>query len=281
MSFNRFRQVSNLIENNEAISSDLYLDHAAHCPKCEYLKSDFFFRKGEWRGGIEPPLYMRRNLSGMNLIVGHSDRSIHFPQRTLARFRGIRKLWGVNTEPQSNFAFSLPLGLTNNSDETSLHRLFGDTSHFLVADSTPFRTDFDGSIYANFNVETNRSVRVPLLQLLSNRRATIEKPELSAGGRIQYLRNLRSHSLVACPEGNGVDTHRLWETLYMGGTPVVISNKVIDTLVKDLPVLVLKNWSQINDVELVDTLWNELNTRNYSFEHLWSSYWIDKICQAN
>jgi hypothetical protein len=67
----------------------------------------------------------------------------------------------------------------------------------------------------------------------------------------------------------------------MGGTPVVISNKVIDTLVKDLPVLVLENWSQINDVELVDKLWSELNSRNYRFEYLWSSYWIDKICQAN
>jgi hypothetical protein len=281
VAFNRFQQVSNLVERNEIISSDRYLDHALDCLYCEYLKSDFFFRRGEWRGSIQSPLFMRQNLNGMNLIAGHSDKSIRLPHQTIARLLGIRNLWGINTVPRKNFAFSLPLGLTNNSHETPLHNLFGDASHLMIADSTPFKIQFDGSIYANFNVDTNRSVRAPLLERLKALGATVKKPELSVDGRVQYLRNLRSHSLVPCPEGNGVDTHRLWETLYMGGTPVVISNKLIDTLVKELPVIVLKDWSQISDLKLIDRLWGELNSTSYNFEQLKVSYWINKICQNN
>lgn len=267
-----------LIERNELISSDKFLSHALTCPDCVYLKSDFFFRKGEWRGEVQLPLFKRRDFKGKNLIVGHSDISIGRSQRTLAHCLGAKTLWGINTEPRKVFASSLPLGVTNDSCETKLHKLFGDTSHLSAADSTPFRLDFDGSIYANFNVETNRAVRGPLLEQLRLQGANVEMPELSPQGRIQYLRNLRSHSLVPCPEGNGVDTHRLWETLYMGGTPVVISNKIVNSLIKDLPVIVLKNWEQLKDYRLMQELWMNLNSRSYSFVELSVTHWIKQIC---
>jgi hypothetical protein len=270
--------VLSLIERNELISSDKFLFHTFTCSDCVYLKSDFFFRKGEWRGEIQLPLYMRRDFKGKNLIVGHSDISVGWSQRTLARYLGAKTLWGVNTEPRKTLASSLPLGVTNDSSETKLHKLFGDASHLAAADSTPFRHDFDGSIYANFNVETNRAVRGPLLEQLRLQGANVEMPELSPRGRIQYLRNLRSHSLVPCPEGNGVDTHRLWETLYMGGTPVVISNKIVNSLINDLPVIVLENWEQLKDYRLMQELWMNLNSRSYSFAELSVTHWIKQIC---
>jgi hypothetical protein len=270
--------VLSLIERNELISSDKFLSHTLICPDCVYLKSDFFFRKGEWRGEVQLPLYMRRDFKGKNLIVGHSDISIGRSQRTLARCLGAKTLWGVNTEHRKAFASSLPLGVTNDSGETKLHKLFGDTSHLAAADSTPFRLNFDGSIYANFNVETNRAVRGPLLEQLRLQGANVEMPELSPQGRIQYLRNLRSHSLVPCPEGNGVDTHRLWETLYMGGTPVVISNKIVNSLINGLPVIVLENWKQLKDYRLMQELWMGLNSRSYSFVELGVTHWIKQIC---
>jgi hypothetical protein len=67
----------------------------------------------------------------------------------------------------------------------------------------------------------------------------------------------------------------------MGGTPVVVSNKLIDTLVRELPVIVLKDWSQINDFRLINRLWGEINSRSYGFEQLKVSYWLNKICPNN
>ena len=36
-----------------------------------------------------------------------------------------------------------------------------------------------------------------------------------------YLKYLADHRFVLCPRGNGVDSHRLWETLYLGRQPIL------------------------------------------------------------
>ena len=36
-----------------------------------------------------------------------------------------------------------------------------------------------------------------------------------------YKQKLESHKFVLCPPGNGIDTHRMWETLYLDSIPVV------------------------------------------------------------
>jgi hypothetical protein len=40
-----------------------------------------------------------------------------------------------------------------------------------------------------------------------------------------YIDNIYNHKFVICPEGNGIDTHRFWESLYLGVIPVIINNK--------------------------------------------------------
>jgi hypothetical protein len=43
---------------------------------------------------------------------------------------------------------------------------------------------------------------------------------------------------VACPRGNGLDTHRVWEALYLGAVPV-LERSPLDPLYSDLPVLLV------------------------------------------
>ena len=37
----------------------------------------------------------------------------------------------------------------------------------------------------------------------------------------KYASLAAKHRFVACPEGNGIDTHRFWETLYRGSIPII------------------------------------------------------------
>ena len=53
-----------------------------------------------------------------------------------------------------------------------------------------------------------------------------------------FLNIMLDHLFIACPEGNGIDTHRFWETLYMGRYPVVLHNRVTDAFI-DLPILIM------------------------------------------
>ena len=74
----------------------------------------------------------------------------------------------------------------------------------------------------NFTSKTNLKKRENLLKIV-NQMKNIEfgQMDFTNHGRIRYLQNLRENSFVLCPEGNGIDTHRLWETLYRGAIPLV------------------------------------------------------------
>ncbi len=41
----------------------------------------------------------------------------------------------------------------------------------------------------------------------------------------EYLYNLSEYRFCLCVRGNGVDTHRFWESLYLGVIPVIINNQ--------------------------------------------------------
>jgi hypothetical protein len=158
----------------------------------------------------------------------------------------------------------------------------GNESHFLEANSAQFSNEyFTPSLYLNFTAGNNSRVRNKLLSfagaLSSMYEVIIENPDFTDKGRIKYLENLRSKSLVLCPEGNGVDTHRFWETLYMGGVPVVTKNKMMQNFYDNLPVLQLNSWNDLADVSLVESLWWALTEREYNLEILSKDYWIQRF----
>ena len=65
-----------------------------------------------------------------------------------------------------------------------------------------------------------------------------------------YRRILSKYMFVICPEGNGVDTHRLWEAFYLKTVPIIRKNKISSFLLKaNLPILVLDNWSDLSKLD--------------------------------
>jgi hypothetical protein len=60
-----------------------------------------------------------------------------------------------------------------------------------------------------------------------------------------FIIKVASHKFVVAPRGNGWDTHRLWEALYLGCVPIVESS-VLDPLYKQLPVLIVNTWKGLD-----------------------------------
>ena len=90
----------------------------------------------------------------------------------------------------------------------------------------------------------------------------------------KFLNIMLDHLFIACPEGNGIDTHRFWETLYMGRYPVVLNNRVNDAF-SDLPVLILNKWEDFEKEYLI--FLERIKNRNFSYKKLTQEYWIDRI----
>ena len=87
---------------------------------------------------------------------------------------------------------------------------------------------------------------------------------------------MRAYSYVAVVRGNGVDTHRLWESLYRGCTPILkldAWSKSLSDL--NLPIKYVDNW----DAEEVSRIANEAAIRfnPKTLQSLWWPYWKKRI----
>jgi len=89
--------------------------------------------------------------------------------------------------------------------------------------------------------------------------------------RIRSWTNMVTYKYVVSPHGNGLDCHRTWEALALGCIPIVKSSP-LDPMFSDLPVLIVKEWSDITQ-ELLDTF----VPASTNTQKLQSSYWLDQF----
>ena len=84
---------------------------------------------------------------------------------------------------------------------------------------------------------------------------------------------------VVSPPGNGYDCHRTWEVLAVGRIPIVLSSS-IDKLYKDLPVVIVKDWNEINKEfleEQYELYLQNMKNNKYNMEKLHLNYWSNKF----
>ena len=128
----------------------------------------------------------------------------------------------------------------------------------------------------NINISTYPSERQVVWDLFKDREwITIGQIETTINGRTNFLREIKAHSFVLCPRGNGIDTHRLWETLYMGSIPIVRRDIAYEEF-DDLPICFINNWSDIT-VDFLESEKNRIKNTIWNLEKLKISYWINMI----
>ncbi len=91
----------------------------------------------------------------------------------------------------------------------------------------------------------------------------------------QYKEDLDNHSFILCPRGNGIDTHRLWESLYHGIIPIVEKSIQSETL-EGLPAVVVDSFKQV-DKEFLEEILLEFSNTKFNIEKLNVSWWIKLI----
>lgn len=135
-------------------------------------------------------------------------------------------------------------------------------------------------IYANFNIMTNLDYRSYIKNIcINNNHIVWEEPHYELH---TYYQKLSEYQMVLCPIGNGVDTHRLWEVLYCGRTPITIKggNYKIYELYYQLPIILLDNINQLYDYNFLLEQYKTLINKKYNNLLLCSNYWEEKIRNA-
>ncbi len=272
-----------ILHEDDVISFDRLAAGLVGTPNVLYTKTDFLLRGGVWRGEVCDSAIRRLRRGDASVVVyGLSDLSITRPQVWALRALGAKAIWGVNVVSKRAGLRALPLGLCDPNNDGPTHRLLGDVSLLTdVLETHERSTRFSGRIYFNFTVG-NHFVRDQVLSVAKQLpRSIVEQPQFSRLGRHHYLRQLRQADLVACPRGNGWDTHRLWETLYVGGTPVVLDDDAAKNLLHSLPVVRIQAWDDLSNEGLMEELWNRVYQRSDSDLDVRRSTYLRRImCDA-
>ena len=93
------------------------------------------------------------------------------------------------------------------------------------------------NIYFLFSVKTHKSRR-NCLDILSKKLEWNTKLP-----KEEYFKELKRHKYAICPRGNGLDTHRLWECLYLDVIPIML--KKDSTNISGLPIIYLDKWEDL------------------------------------
>jgi hypothetical protein len=167
------------------------------------------------------------------LMTHNSDHIVDEKFIALLESDKLVHMFSQNATIQHSKLTCLPIGLANSMWP------HGDTSSLSFLSNNNDTIERLDDILANFRVGTyakHRSGVESALQSVARFKADLSYRDC--------LRATQLYRYNACPRGNGPDTHRLWETLYLGNIPVV-DDTVNARHFSDLPIVYVRDWSAV------------------------------------
>ena len=197
----------------------------------------------------------------LKLITSQSDRTIS-KKLFYKRPKSISTWYATNVDYEDNSLISIPLGIAPYRNTKSI--IFEDF------DSINIKNKKNNLIYSNFNLNTNYFHRVKAYrESLKNERCF----QTSFLTYENYLSRLSEYSFSLAPWGNGIDTHRVWESLYLGVLPITKNHTHFRNF-KDIPITLIESYDKILTFDPKDNF----NVIDYS--KLDITWWKEKIYKS-
>ena len=252
----------------DIISTDKYLNFC-RSNNIQYIKTDYF-KTGKqflWRNELHPTL-----INSKVLVSGHSDFEID--ENIFIKYNlNYVKWFSINVNYIHEKLFPLPLGITNNTNESEMHSILGNTR--IMIDVLKNNNKKEHLLYMNFNLNTHCERPYIYFKFKEYEWCYEGIVNNTLEGRKNFLEDISKSKFVLCPRGNGIDTHRLWEALYMKSIPIV-KYHIVHSNLTDLPILFINDWSEINK-KFLENKYEEIINKKWNLNKLKISYWLNYI----
>jgi hypothetical protein len=155
------------------------------------------------------------------LYIHNSDHSFTVDYKKLVDSNIIEKIYTQNVDINTNMDIDnkitlLPIGIANSMWK------HGNVLELYSIMSYCYKINKTDSIYVNINPNTYSYRKNILDKIVEKNSFTLH---CSSKPYKEYLMELSKYRFCLCIRGNGIDTHRFWESLYLGVIPVIINNK--------------------------------------------------------
>lgn len=256
------------------ISGDTFRNYCHHIfdetntflnPK-KVKQNEFIFIKTDFISIFFKNIHPKINNS-YNLITHNSDLSVS-NNDILLKDNKI-KLWfaqNLNVEAKQD-VLPLPIGLEN----LRFNR-FGKINNFQIEN----KKDLNKIILSSFETSTNFLERKELKNIAKELRIV---QEFKTKNNKVYANELSKFFYNLCPSGNGLDSHRVWESLCLNVIPIMIKNTFSQNLNNiGIPILLLNNWEDLYSLKADYLIYNyeetvsKNNLQSFSTFNYWKTY---------
>jgi hypothetical protein len=200
------------------------------------------------------------------IITGNSDFEFHHIPKNIPP--SVRAMFLQNSFISDNqFIFSIPIGIEN-------FRLGVNGNPRFIKSHKSSKENFGRILFGPLSA--THPVRVSVVSQFSkpDSRWSLLTHRLSPRA---YDRIANSYSYIAAVRGNGVDTHRLWESLYRELTPIVVLDNWWKSLEQIFPqVITISNWNY-SEIDIALGSYKDVEASATSCEALWMPYWKNQI----
>ncbi len=126
-----------------------------------------------------------------------------------------------------------------------------------------------GNFHLNMTDERHGGWRRKLLNIIPKNIVYYQSNTLA---RSESYKHMSNFSFVISPFGHGFDCIRTFEALCLGCI-VIMKKSFLDIIYEDLPILLVDEWSDINETLLQKTL-DEFKNKEFNYDKLKMDYWI-------
>jgi hypothetical protein len=199
------------------------------------------------------------------LVLGNSDRDFFEVRSSFPE--SVKVVYLQNSHISDGFFQTLPIGIENlRHGRNGLLNLFRNP--------VPNRKVAEKILVGPFSPTHSERMELISWRQIKDERLHFQSEFLTP----KTLADLAySFKYIACPRGNGTDTHRFWEALYRGSIPVVKKSRWAQSIAElGFPVVQLSSWNFSEFCEKSKDL------VGYSFDpksipFLWMGYWREAI----
>ena len=210
-----------------------------------------------------------RNMNKKFIIITHNsdiniDSVSNLPDNVI-------KWYSQNVNCKDDRLYSLPIGLENS-------RWFPNVKkQDLILNKLSENKNIKNLVYMNHNMATNIKERRSPYRLLQDK--SFVTTEFGENGKNfeNYIDNVYNHKFVICPMGNGIDTHRKWETLYLKTIPIE-KRCINSSYYEDLPICLVESWEEITE-EFLEREYSRITNSHWNLDKLHMWYWQNEICK--
>jgi hypothetical protein len=182
--------------------------------------------------------------------------------------------WSINVHVDHSKIKPIPLGLQN------LHWRYNGN---IQSDPETYKkyqpNPKEKKILGSFSVQNNHHERSTCLnaakKINCDFRMFKSEDRKNESYVDDYFNTVSRYKFVLCPWGAGIDTHRLWETLYLGSIPITRRHRVYRDF-EDFPILFLDDWLELIEIDFEST-YNYYKEKLQTENRIYFEYWNNKI----